>query len=68
MGKARGGDMKLNVGDSVKFNISGRSYEGVIIKISFNDGEPRYTVKTNTSRFGVKDIFYVLPCEIERGE
>lgn len=60
--------MKLNVGDYVKFNIGGRQYEGVIIKISFNDGEPRYTVKTNTSRFGVKEIFYVLPCEIERGE
>ena len=52
--------MKLSVGDSVKFNISGRSYEGVIIKISFNNGGPRYTVKTETSRFGVKEIFYVF--------
>lgn len=57
--------MKLNVGDSVKFNISGRSYEGIIIKISFNNGEPRYTIKTEESRFGVKEIFYVLPSEIE---
>lgn len=58
----------MKVGDCVRFNIGGRQYEGVIIKISFNDGEPRYTIKTNTSRFGVKEIFYVLPCEIERGE
>lgn len=58
--------MKLSVDDFVRFNINGKRYEGTIIKISFNNGEPRYTVKTETSRFGVKEIFYVLPSEIEK--
>ena len=58
--------MSLSVGSFVVFNVGGRKYEGVIIKITFNNGEPRYTIKTESSRFGVKDMFFVLPNEIEK--